>query len=331
MGRSKYIGLCLLLAAALASTADAAFPGRNGKIAFVRQTHATGGSDQVAPAIYVVNPDYTGLKRLTDPAAGAYDSSPTWSPNGKKIAFVRLVQTVPMPGDGHELFVMNANGRGVRRLTRNALYDDHPAWSPDGKSIAFTREGRTGPDAGEVNFNIWIMRSSGKGAKQLTRAADDEVGAAWSPDGKSIAFLADDPNSAGARIVVVRADGTHRRLVARVPLLGTGQDDVYRLQRPSWSPDGRRIAFVGAKGITVIRADGTRPVVLPAGLHPAWSPDAKRLTFMRFDDQEPIGRIYVMDADGQNLRALTSAMYPLDDQQPDWQPVTKGVGGTVEP
>ena len=329
MGRLAFAGL--LAAAALAAVAHAAFPGQNGKIVFVRQTHATGGSGQVAPAVYVVNPDYTGLKRLTDPAAGADDSSPTWSPDGKRIAFVRVLHTIPAPADAHEIYVMKANGSGLSRLTRNTAYDDHPAWSPDGKWIAFTREDRTWPGSGEVNFDIWVMRANGKAQRQLTGNRVDEVCPAWSPDGKSIAFLADDPNSAGGRILVMRSDGSHRRLVARVPLIGSTPGQEYSLQRPSWSPDSKRIAFVGAKGVTTVRSDGTHPVVLPAGLHPSWSPDGKHLTFMRYDEQSSIGRIYVMDADGKNLRALTSAMFPLDDQQPDWQPLAKGVRGGVEP
>ena len=84
---------------------------------------------------------------------------------------------------------------------------------------------------------------------------------------------------------------------------------------------GSRIAFVGAVGITLVKPDGSGGVVLPPGLHPSWSPDGKSLTFTRVDAQSSIGRIYVMDADGTNLRALTSTQYPVDDQQPDWQPV----------
>jgi TolB protein len=313
--------VCAALLLSAAPAADGAFPGRNGKIVFVRETHGAGGSLDVAPAIYVVNPDYTGLTNLTDPATGAFDTNPAWSPDGKRIAFVRLVRGVPRFTEAHELFVMNAEGGGLRRLTRNAVFDGYPAWSPDGKWIAFSRQDKASPKLGDLTFDIWILRADGTGARQVTKGRDDEVEPAWSPDASSIAFLADGRNAPGARIVVMRADGSHRRVIAKVPLLGSTQDEAFNLQRPSWSPDGMRLAFVGATGITVVRPDGSGGIVLPAGLHPAWSPDGKSLTFARVDAQSSIGRIYVMDADGANLRALTSTQYPVDDQQPDWQPV----------
>src|SRR6266540_1182005 len=88
--------------------------------------------------IFAVDADGTGLRRLTTgPAA---DVDPSWSPDGRRVAFCR------QEGDGStaEIYVMNADGSGQRNLTNNSVPDWGPAWSPDGKLIAFGSE-RDGP------------------------------------------------------------------------------------------------------------------------------------------------------------------------------------------
>ena len=169
--------------------------------------------------LYVVNSDGSGLRNLTSKlGAGGYGpgaglaSDPVWSPDGRKIAFVRLskrlgvyvvnadgsgmrnltpkpvgtyaspawspdgrkIAFVSLRDDNSEVYVMNANGSGQRSLTRNPAFDDDPAWSPDGRLIAFrsTRDGNT---------DIYIMNADGSGQRNLTRSPANESSASWSP------------------------------------------------------------------------------------------------------------------------------------------------------
>ena len=82
--------------------------------------------------IYVVSVDASGQRRLARDA-----QFPAWSPDGRKIAFVRGVW--PRPS---EIYVMNADGSGQRRLTRDLAPDGFPAWSPDGRQIAYRQQPR---------------------------------------------------------------------------------------------------------------------------------------------------------------------------------------------
>jgi Tol biopolymer transport system component len=84
--------------------------------------------------------DGSGVKQLTNTSVA--ESKPTWSPNGKKIAFVA----------SSEIWVMNADGSGRKRLTRNSFPDTQPSWSPSGNRIAFV-SARTG----DTNRNIYVM------------------------------------------------------------------------------------------------------------------------------------------------------------------------------
>ena len=151
--------------------------------------------------------------------------SPTWSPDGTRVAFSSLGE--PGTRNPSDIFSINPDGSDLRRLTRNLDARD-PAWSPDGARIAFRR----------YRGNIFVVAADGGDVRQLT--GDDDLtdagdffdwAPAWSPDGARIAFERSVGTS--STIIVTCADGTGLR---QLPNTGFNRD-------PAWSPDGTRIAF----------------------------------------------------------------------------------------
>jgi TolB protein len=257
---------------------------------------------------------------------------PTWSPDGKSIAFVDNGNSDGAGTWGGDLFVMNADGTNVRKLTHTTGDDPHtartPSWSPDGKRIVFAYSGE----------GIFVINADGTGLHEIVNGGSDPD---WSPGGHKIAFaLGNEP--ALKKIYVVDPRGSHRTLVAAE----TG-DVACSLVSPTWSPDGQRIAFadqgpeclhqigmvaqyggrihalargqVGADpdwsrggrkivyaafnwhGDRVIRVldlrTGHRTPLRP-GSHPRWSPNSRRIVF------SDAGSISVMSADGTELSKL---------------------------
>ncbi len=102
--------------------------------------------------LFVVRPDSTGGRRIGSGGA------PAWSPDGRRIAFHRYVGG----GRNSEIFLMDAAGRGVRRLTSAPAEDLAPAWSPDGRRIIFvsTRSGA---------WEIHVMSADGGAVRRITR------------------------------------------------------------------------------------------------------------------------------------------------------------------
>ena len=302
--RNRRLGagaLGLLLAAALiAGLLTLARPAHRpagitpvGLIAFSR-----GGPDG---GIYVMNPDGTGLTRLTSVSG---DAQPAWSPDGSEIAFVRFQ-------DGNEdIYVMRSDGGGVHRLTADGA-SSSPAWSPDGTRIAVARET-------PGNADIYLMDPDGTHVTNLTNDPLREYTPAWSPDGTRIAFTgySAGPPPSPDGLYVMNADGTGIRRI--------GPDDA---AWPAWSPDAGRIAFVdtGSRTLDVINADGTglREIVHLGGflpgeippIRPTWSPDGTRIAFAAGSDASST-HIYVVNADGTGLEPLTSDTHP--DQDPAW-------------
>jgi Tol biopolymer transport system component len=207
--------------------------------------------------IYVINVDGTGLTNLTNhPEFDGW--RPAWSPDGSQIAFFST-RDDPI---NDEVYVMDADGSNVRRLTDNPADDANMTWSPDGTRIAWetNREG---------DFDIWIMNADGSNPTGLTVDPADDEWPAWSPDGTKIAF--DTFRDGNSEIYVINVDGTGLTNLTNDP----GFDSA-----AAWSKDGSQIAFIsdrgGAVDIWVMDADGSDPVNLTndgwSDFFPSWSP-----------------------------------------------------------
>jgi Tol biopolymer transport system component len=284
----------------LPGSADAAFPGRDGLIAFTR------GAGSKPGQIYVIRPDGSGLRRLTHRRRGAGGAS--WSPDGRRILFSSSTR------DGVQVFVKRLGG-GVRQLTRGKATYSYPSWSPDGRRIAAVR-GREGRDG--FNYDsVVTMRADG--SRQRVVYAGNRLSSsytAWSPDGRSIAFVHTDIGAAGAdpNIYVVPAGGGAARLVT----------DVGSQDHPDWSPDGSLLAYtsgfdLGPDDVRVVRPDrtGDAPVTDDPSVSdgwPAWAPSGRRLAISRQ------GRIWTLAPDGSGLRQLTHERQGVSAWDPSWQP-----------
>ncbi len=316
------------------------------RIAFVSDR---GGS----PAIYVMNADGTDPVRLTlSPAskAGAEstayaDEFPDWSPDGQKIAFTS-------DRDGNrEIYVINADGTGLARLTVDPTVDANPSWSPDGRQIAFHRRVLG-------HAQIFVMNADGSAPRQLTEASPVsasyspnwgpaspmrfEAGAAPAPSTELRALRAPQPipgsgRSFGSKIVFLtdrhRPDPVghlgHTEIYVMNPD-GSGQRRLThsdgRITNPSISPDGRRIAFntqpAAASDIFIMDAGGGEWVRVTnmarmrfGAVAPTWSPDGMRLAF---HSSSPRQDIHLINVDGTGLTTLTND--PARDRLPDWSP-----------
>jgi Tol biopolymer transport system component len=327
-----------VVAVSLPAVAAAAFPGRNGRIAY---HHWRDNEDNVPPfgpavvrsTVESVLPSGKGHRRLLGPfrPERRWFAGLAFSPRGRKLALAF--------GPYHRrssLYLMAANGRGrLRRLTRSrpGQLDISPAWAADGRQLAFTRS-----SGGSTGIRVYRAGSS----REISEQQADSL--AWSVR-RRIAFANEPGGSAASEpsIYTMRPNGSHvRRVVER------GGD-------PDWSPNGRWIVYtlpgwLGGLGpappspslyrtsIAMVRSDGSRLRVLTdhdGGREPAFSPDGKYIVFLRFDDAGRRHTVLVMRLRDGRTRKIAAA--PPDGEvpgtgrhevhalySPTWQPLPRG-------
>jgi Tol biopolymer transport system component len=270
----------------------------------------SGGLDG-GPEIYTMWPDGTHRTRITGRGPSSAQSPfpawyPQWSPDGAKIAFSGFDGN----GEREDLFVMNADGTGLRRLTTGG---GPPAiWSPNGR-LTYVRCSSGSCDVVAIDP-----------LKGTTITLESDVGPVrglqWLPDGR-MTFLS---CHRSCDLVALQPGGSPSTLATNVPMRTS-----YR-----WSPDGSMLAFTrDAKtpDVWVMQADGTgllrvttcRPPRCTNDFDPSWTPDGGHLVFVRD------GGIFTVRSDGTGLTNLSGDHAGYFG--PSWQPGTLGIGLPPEP
>jgi Tol biopolymer transport system component len=271
------VAAALSFSAIALSNAPATFPGNNGKIVFSK---IPVGEDNFE--IYSMNPDGTGMRRLTHSPKN--DLNPSVSAGGTKIVWNRGVRIYKMD--------INGSNEEFLRAGRN------PSWAPSGQQIAFEDDGI-----------IFKMRSDGSNVTQLSESPGirSDKQPAWSPDGDLIAFVrCCDP---GDYLYKMKPDGSNEKLIG---LSGVEGDE------PGWAPNGQRIVYTGCcSNIYTLRLDGTgqRQLTQSNDDHSAaWAPDGDRIVYAH--DTEMSGILMTVRTDGIGKRDV-----PNSDRSwlPDWQ------------
>ncbi len=153
--------------------------------------------------IYLLTPEGKIRKRITNKwSEWGIDVSPSFSPDGKNMAFVSNRSGTP------QIFVQNMDSGSVKRLTYQGKYNTSPAWSPTGKKIAYA--GLSGS-----RYQIFVIDAGGGEADQLTNSAGDNESPAWAPDGSMIAFSS--TREGASKIYVMTAFGTEQRKLLDLP------------------------------------------------------------------------------------------------------------------
>lgn len=256
--------------------------------------------------VYAVDLDGSNLRNLTHTRSGIVNIQPRWSPDGSRIAFLSnqiTINGITSRMQGGEIYVMDADGDNLTRLTDNSFSEDIPRWSPDGRHIAFVYLSADGPE-------IYTISSDGLTENFVV----DGYEPVWSPDGQRIVFSIVGVGDDNSEIGVVDIDGENVVNLTNHPAYD---------RNPVWSPDGSNIAFASRReeGDYIFLIDAITFQITQLTLEPierihslTWSPDGKLLAV----EADNVG--YFVDADNGGLYGISNVRSSIQ-----WLPDNNGV------
>jgi Tol biopolymer transport system component len=256
----------------------------------------------VSTEIFVAGVEGHSLRQVTVDVP--QENYPTWSPDGRYIAFSRpevYESTFP------DIYVINVEDRTERALTHDSATESNLAWSPDGTQIAYVSTESASNQIKIIDAQTGELRLE---VNELSGNFDD---LAWSPDSTRLIFTA----SRNFPIIYVVEIATNRIF----DLTSADQNNYL----PTWSPDNQSVAFVSGRDfnneIYVMDADGSNERRLTfnraSDMYPAWSPDGSRIAFSSTDNAD--SNIFLINADGSNLQRVMTGT-DLSEWLPRWRP-----------
>ena len=256
-------------------------------------------------SLYLVSPTTGEKRRVTSPPTSVIgDCSPAFSPDGKQLAFVRVISAVV-----GEVYLVSTDGGEPKRLTFDGTGVSNLAWTPDGREIVFSSRHTGGSRLLRVSVE-------GKPPQVLAASSNNAQYPAFSRHGNRLAWM---QNTDNPDIFRVPLKGDAEIATHLSSLIASTAEEV----SPRYSPDGKKIVFASTRSgnseIWVCGSEGENPTRLtsfrgPLAGSPSWSPDGKQIVF----DCRPAGNadIFVISSDGGQPRRLTTD--PAEDIVPSW-------------
>lgn len=235
-------------------------------------------------------------------------AQPVWSPSGQAVAFVYAI------GGNSEIYVVKADGSQPKNVSNNPGVDINPVWSYSGDSLLYSSH-----RGGQFDIYRVDVKDGRPGSpRRITRSSSDELWAAWSPDGSTIAYCGYDAGY--PQVFFSDADGNNRELFYEK-----------RACYPSFSADGKSLALSSMGDIIVFKLKNRKSENITEGLiegnmvddtFPVWAPRGNRIAFAGMFEANS-AELYTISSAGKKVRRITDDLF--ENFYPRWSPGGKGI------
>ncbi len=249
---------------------------------------------------YLINPDGSGLRKITSIKQSGSQIQPAWGSGGECIYFRDKT------AENWDIYQMNIRNGEVIQITATGQHESHPACSPQGRFLSYNRDQSSHTD-------LIVYDSMSNTEKNLTKGFESVAGeASWSPDGKILVYRATEEGFQDHELYKINNDITgHKQLTYNKSVTS----------QPVWSPDGDKIMYLSEDALVFVdSSDGTeltRILMTCLFCLPTWSPDGELIAY------NYSGEIRVMHLESKEVRQLTDDPEHVNEALPTWSPHIK--------